>query len=80
MMRRSLAAALILFLAVTLPAWAEGEGRNNEEEAGPMSSGTFSGLKLRCVGPAGTSGRVGDFAVNPEKPWEYYVAVCSGNV
>jgi photosystem II stability/assembly factor-like uncharacterized protein len=26
------------------------------------------------------SGRIGDFAVNPHRPAEYFVAVCSGNV
>jgi hypothetical protein len=45
-----------------------------------MSAGTFSGLKFRSVGPAFMSGRVGDFAVNPARPAEYYVAVCSGGV
>ena len=46
----------------------------------PMSSGTFSGLKWRSIGPALMSGRIGDFAVNPENHSEYYVAVCSGGV
>lgn len=26
------------------------------------------------------SGRIGDFAMNPDRPAEYYVAVCSGNL
>lgn len=40
----------------------------------------YSGLKLRNLGPALTSGRISDFAVNPNKPSEYYVAVASGGV
>ena len=40
----------------------------------------ISGLKWRCIGPAITSGRISDFAVNPENPFEYYVAVASGGV
>ncbi|MBM3839885.1 MAG: glycosyl hydrolase [Verrucomicrobia bacterium] len=40
----------------------------------------FAGLKLRLVGPALMSGRIGDFAVNPKNPHEYYVAVASGGV
>ena len=38
------------------------------------------GLKFRSIGPAQTSGRVSDFAVNPNNFKEYYVAVASGGV
>lgn len=51
-----------------------------EKEKDRFNSGTFSGLKWRAIGPATTSGRVADFAVNPEKHSEYYVAVASGGV
>ncbi|NIX22112.1 MAG: glycosyl hydrolase, partial [Actinobacteria bacterium] len=44
------------------------------------TSGTFRGLSLREIGPALTSGRIADFAVNEENPSEYYVAVASGGV
>ena len=37
-------------------------------------------FKFRSIGPAITSGRVADLAVNPSKPQEYYVAVASGGV
>ncbi|NNE03397.1 MAG: glycosyl hydrolase, partial [Eudoraea sp.] len=37
-------------------------------------------LKWRNVGPALTSGRISDFAFNPDNPFEYYVAVSSGGV
>ncbi len=40
----------------------------------------LSGLKFRSIGPALTAGRISDFAVNPEKNFEYYVAVSSGGV
>lgn len=39
-----------------------------------------SGLKFRAVGPALASGRIADFAVNPDNPFEYYVATASGGV
>src|SRR6056297_3734298 len=45
-----------------------------------LSSKTVSGLSFRNVGPALTSGRVADIAVNPADPNEYYVAVASGGV
>ncbi|MEM7229078.1 MAG: glycosyl hydrolase [Planctomycetota bacterium] len=50
------------------------------EEESVMSSGSFSGLKFRSIGPALMSGRIGDLAVNPNRHAEYYVAVSSGNV
>jgi len=78
-MKRCLCISLALLLLFAVPVLAKGDD-GGDKDKGPMSSGTFSGLKLRCVGPAGPSGRIGDFAVNPERPWEYYVAVCSGNV
>ncbi|MEO0471765.1 MAG: glycosyl hydrolase, partial [Bacteroidota bacterium] len=45
-----------------------------------IPASTLSGLKLRNIGPALTSGRVADFAVNPTNPYEYYVATASGGV
>jgi photosystem II stability/assembly factor-like uncharacterized protein len=46
----------------------------------PMSTPTFNGLRLRSIGPAFTSGRVVGFAVEPNNPTRYYVAVASGGV
>src|SRR5688500_20109649 len=40
----------------------------------------FSGLELRGIGPALTSGRIGDLAVDPRDPRTWYVAVASGNL
>ncbi len=45
-----------------------------------MESKTYSGLKFRSIGPAFTSGRIADFAVNPKNYSEYYVASASGGV
>jgi len=39
-----------------------------DEKPAPMSSETFSGLKLRLLGPALTSGRVNALAVDPRNP------------
>ena len=60
-----IAAALLLLLAG--PALAE-------------TPATFAGLELRSLGPAVTSGRIADLAVDPRKPSTYYVAVASGGV
>ncbi len=45
-----------------------------------MSAETFAGLKLRSLGPALMSGRIGDLAVHPNDRSHYYAAVCSGGV
>lgn len=45
-----------------------------------MNSGAFAGLAFRSIGPAVTSGRISDFAVNPKNHSEYYVASSSGGV
>ncbi len=43
-------------------------------------SSTFNGLAFRSIGPALTSGRIADIAVNPKNISEYYVAAASGGV
>lgn len=45
-----------------------------------LKSSQLSGLKFRNIGPALTSGRVADIAVNPNNFNEYYVAIASGGV
>ncbi|MCX6250131.1 MAG: glycosyl hydrolase [Bacteroidetes bacterium] len=45
-----------------------------------LNSGAITGLKFRSIGPALTSGRIADFAVNPKNYNEWYVAVASGHL
>ncbi len=40
----------------------------------------LSGIPLRSIGPALTSGRVSDFAFNPDHPEIHYVSMASGNL
>jgi len=40
----------------------------------------LAGLKFRNIGPAVTSGRIADIAVNPDNFSEYYIATASGGV
>lgn len=54
--------------------------KDKDEEKDPVNSSIVSGLKFRSIGPAYASGRISDFAVNPDNHSEYYVAVSSGNV
>lgn len=62
-------------LALAAMALMAGSGAAQE-----YNRSTFRGLSLREIGPALTSGRIADFAVNPDNPSEYYVAVASGGV
>jgi photosystem II stability/assembly factor-like uncharacterized protein len=56
------------------------EEKKDAEKQEPLSSSTFMDLAFRSIGPAFSSGRISDFAVNPYNNSEYYVAVASGNV
>ncbi|MGB0715254.1 MAG: VPS10 domain-containing protein [Phycisphaerae bacterium] len=54
--------------------------QDDEKSDKSFTAKELAGLKVRNVGPALMSGRICDFAVNPENKSEYYVAVCSGGV
>jgi hypothetical protein len=56
------------------------ESSKQEAKSDSLKSSTFGGLKWRSIGPAFTSGRIADFAVNPNNHSEWYVAVASGHV
>ena len=57
------------------------EGKKEEpKKPDPMSSGTFSGLKLRSIGPASVGGRIIAIAVDPNNFSRYFVGVASGGV
>lgn len=78
----SVSKALIVVLCVIAAAtFAQpNKAATPAKDEGPLSSKTFSGLKLRGIGPALTSGRIGDLAVNPQNRNQYYLAVASGGV
>ncbi len=73
---------LVLILALLQPfaALAKRAKAPEEEPADPFNAATFAGLTLRSLGPATSSGRVGDIAVHPQDQRTYYVAVASGGV
>jgi len=58
-----------------------GEKKDEQKQSiSPFDKLSLNALRFRCIGPALTSGRISDFAVNPEKTSEYYVATSSGGV
>ena len=67
---------LVLFLITNL-SYSQ---KQKKDKSQPLDEISVSGLKWRSVGPALTSGRISDIAVNPDNPFEYYVAVSSGGV
>lgn len=73
MLLRSVLLLLTCFLF--LSAFAQ-----NKTSGVEWNAGTFSNLKFRSIGPAVTSGRIADFAVNPANTSEYYVATAAGGV
>jgi photosystem II stability/assembly factor-like uncharacterized protein len=72
---------IAVFLASTVTFAKKNDEEKKDEEPKPfLSSDLVSGLKWRSIGPAWASGRIADFAVNPENTKEYYVGVAAGNV
>jgi photosystem II stability/assembly factor-like uncharacterized protein len=86
---RATCLAIVLLLLLSGPlaaarkeepkAKAKREGSSKKDE-GPLVAGTFSGLALRGIGPALTSGRIADIAVHPRNTAQYFLAVASGGV
>ncbi len=87
MIRRLASTALALLLAAPLLFAApenrdekKDEKKKEERKPGAYDSQAFTGLAFRSIGPALTSGRIGDIAVDPRNPSTWYVAVASGGV
>ncbi len=66
--------SLILGLSFFISFGQDTKSKSDLEKVG------LSALKFRSIGPAFTSGRIADIAVNPENHSEYYVATASGGV
>ncbi|HPN69843.1 MAG TPA: glycosyl hydrolase, partial [Saprospiraceae bacterium] len=73
----------LIALALLFFGCATGQSKITDSTKTPKAvvpSEYISGLKFRAIGPAVTSGRIADFAVNPKNHSEYYIAVASGGV
>ncbi|MCB9196642.1 MAG: glycosyl hydrolase, partial [Flavobacteriales bacterium] len=70
----------LIGLLLVSPIMAQKSKKGTSETKTTFNSSTFSGLEFRNIGPALTSGRVADIAVNPNHPEIYYVAAASGGV
>ena len=74
------AGILISMLAGITSFGQKKETKTEDKKEDKISSSTVSAFKWRSIGPALTSGRIADFAVNPDNISEYYVAVASGHI
>ncbi len=83
-MNRALAPLLLACLAAVAPAAAKkaepAASKDKDANADVLSAATFNGLELREIGPALTSGRIVDLAVDPHDTAVRYVASASGGV
>lgn len=71
---------LVLLISIL---WISSISYNSNAQDKPEDSRyetAWNSLKFRSIGPAFTSGRIADFAVNPSNTSEFYVAVASGGV
>ncbi len=75
-MNRTLLILLLSMLAISIPTRAE----EKKTEKDPLEETSFAGLQWRSIGPAIASGRIIDFAVEPNNPSHFWVAVACGGV
>jgi photosystem II stability/assembly factor-like uncharacterized protein len=81
-MRRILVLALaVLVILPAVDAFAKkAKDEAADEPKALMSDATLAGLEFRLIGPAYNSGRVTDFAVQPDKTQVIFVATASGGI
>ncbi|MFN0175378.1 MAG: WD40/YVTN/BNR-like repeat-containing protein [Saprospiraceae bacterium] len=74
---------LICFFLSLSPLFSQKKDESKDkkpEKPALLNPATYNNLSFRSLGPAVTSGRISDLAVNPKNQAEYYVAVASGGV
>ena len=76
-MKKPILILLNLLLFINFSSFSQ---KKKKQEHHPLDEISINALKWRSVGPALTSGRISDIAVNTQNPFEYYVAVASGGV
>ena len=68
----------ILFFTLSMPLNAQ--NHKSSEKKSALEELSIPALDFRSIGPAFTSGRISDFAVQEDNPFEYFVATSSGGV
>ncbi len=73
----------LLLCVVNLDSLAQrrkGKKTEKVEVEDPLKGVSLGTMSFRSIGPALTSGRIADLAVNPNNPNEFYVAAAAGGV
>ena len=72
---------LLLILFLTGITQVDAKKKNKDEQKkDQLEASNFSSFKWRSIGPAFTSGRIADFAVDPNNFAHYFVGAASGHV
>ncbi|MCB9305217.1 MAG: glycosyl hydrolase [Lewinellaceae bacterium] len=77
---RIIATLLSCLFLLQINAYSQKKEEKKPEKPLWQQSSTYNGLAFRSIGPAVTSGRISDFAVNLRNTSEYYVATAAGGV
>jgi len=79
---KSILTLILLLSFMTYDGQAQRRKKNSEPEpvTNPLEGVNLSSFKWRSVGPALTSGRIADIAVNPDNHSEFYIAAAAGGV
>jgi hypothetical protein len=72
--------ALLVLISLNAVAQKKTDLAPKPRAADSLKNISLAGLSFRSVGPAITSGRIADIAVNPNNFSEYYVAAAAGGV
>jgi photosystem II stability/assembly factor-like uncharacterized protein len=72
--------SIAMIMALSLAAAETAKGKEPAKKAETIGADTFAGLGWRSIGPAFTSGRIADFAVNPKNPKQFFAGVASGHI
>jgi photosystem II stability/assembly factor-like uncharacterized protein len=79
MISRLILVMMVLLLGIQ-PLDAQKRKNSKEAEVSALGKQNLSAFKFRNIGPAFTSGRIGDVAIHPDNRNVWYVAVASGGV
>jgi len=71
---------LIAMMIIVPDIQAQRKKKDEKESGDPLAEVSLNVFKLRSVGPALTSGRLSDLAVNPDNHSEFFVAASAGGV
>ena len=79
-MHQALSLPVLALILASGALWSAPATKGKQESATRLKAATFEGLAFRNIGPAITSGRVGDIAVHPTQKETWFVVVASGGL